>query len=155
MSSHSSQLVSSGERPSHCTETSLVRGLVESFILESSMDNGATKGWLLVARGGKEVGGTGKGPWWPWWSFNNKQWNTCWILDPWGIYKQYPIVPIRLSTRKGVRDTGSNMKTKPWNLKKSLKKLSFTYPTLLSDICIKCYIVCYILVTVISYVHHA
>jgi len=33
--------------------------------------------------------------------------------------------------------------------------LSFTFPTLLNDICIICYIKCCILVYIISFVHHA
>ena len=54
-----------------------------------------------------------------------------------------------------VRDRGSNMKTRPWSLKKLEEVLYFTCLTLLSGICINCCIVCCILVFIFSYVHHA
>ena len=47
------------------------------------------------------------------------------------------------------------MKTKYWSLKKLEEVLSFTCPTILSGICIDCCVVCYILFSIISYVHHA
>ena len=69
----------------------------------------------------------------------------------------WTIVQVVSQRNKGgiVRDRGSNMKTRPWSLKKLEEVLYFTCLTLLSGICINCCIVCCILVFIFSYVHHA
>ncbi|RZC18918.1 hypothetical protein D0Y65_005945 [Glycine soja] len=63
ISSHCSQVESSGGTPCHCTNTHRVGGSVDESSRESRMVRGSKMGLLCDASGGRRACGKSKGPW--------------------------------------------------------------------------------------------
>lgn len=78
MSSHFSQVESSGARPCHWTKTWRVGGDIEGSSCDDRIAKGSRTGWLSIMFGGN--GDTGRSRW-SWWGRKREQWNTGCSLE--------------------------------------------------------------------------